>query len=209
MGLRASLNTLLNEIFPRFCLHCGEKTRRVLCDACIEHLVLAPPPTKGAFEYFGPAKTIVKEFRAGNLPHLAPAMAGYMALQMEELQWPRPDMIVPVPERWIRFFSRSYHPAGILAQELGRIWNIPVGHLLKRRIGGFSQSKLSFEERKKLPFHTFQWKERPDISGKIILLVDDLAVTGATLRQCMRRLREGRPAYIFCLAFCARHFDQK
>ncbi len=198
----------MNWIFPSFCLNCGESTPKLLCEGCKEHLALAEPNEgwrAGAFEYIGPAKALLDEFSAGHRPTLAPALAGYMALQMDALKWPIPDLIVPVPQGWMRLFDRTYNPAEALAKELGKIWKTPVENLLKRRLIGFSQSKLPRAERQKLSFQTYRWRKRKEIKGKIILLVDDLAVTGATLRVCMRRLKEGNPSYILGLTFCERH----
>lgn len=194
----------MNLICPTFCLHCREKTGELICLACKQHLLLEPPSPAwyaAAFQYIGPAKALIDAFCAGHYPGLAPALAGYMAVQMDKLKWPAPDLIVPIPERWIRLFDRTYSPAGFLAKELGKIWNAPVENLLKRRWGGFSQSKLSFEERRRLSLQAYQWRKRKEIKGKIILLIDDLAITGATLRVCMRRLKEGHPSSILGLTF--------
>lgn len=157
----------------------------------------------------GPAASILREFRTGQRPELAKAMAGYMVLQLQRQNWPHPDLLVPVPQTPLRFFDKEYHHAALLAKEMGYILNLPVVNLLRRKWGGFSQARLPLEKRRKLPSKTFQWRKKShDISGKNILLVDDWIVTGATLSRCKHRLKEGLPAQVFGLVFSSNfYFD--
>jgi predicted amidophosphoribosyltransferase len=192
-------------IYPPLCLHCQEETKKLLCASCADLIQLACPQeswSHAAFENQDPPHSILREFQTGRRPELAKAMAGYMVFQLQRQNWPTPDLIVPVPQTLFQFFDRAYHPSLLLAQEIGYMLHLPVKNLLKRKWGGFSQGSLSLEERRKLPSKTFQWKKKNyNMSGKIVLLIDDCIVSGATLSRCKHRLKEGLPAEIYGLAF--------
>jgi ComF family protein len=97
------------------------------------------------------------------------------------------DLIVPVPLHWTRLWARGYNQAGWLAQAIARHLNKPYGPLAivrKRRTP--SQNGLSFAGRTRNVAGAFAVAQ--DVSGKHILLVDDVYTTGATLNACAKAL---------------------
>jgi ComF family protein len=155
-----------------------------------------------AFEYQGPASTLTRQFKYSGRVHLAEAMAGYMAVQFFRVDWPLPDLIVPVPLSFSHFMTRGYNQSQLLAEQLGKILNRPVASVLKRRSGDFSQSGLDKQLRQKLLSHSFSLKKKTDLSDKIILLIDDVATTKTTLSHCVSLLQDAYPAKIYALTFC-------
>jgi competence protein ComFC len=221
---------LKNLIFPSLCLHCKEESRHLLCPSCFQLLTLLDSEercrhcfsstsegrrvcprcierrhffkqTASAFEQMGPASSLLREFREADRPHLAESLAAFMALQLMHLNWPLPDLIVPVPQSAWRRFRCGYNPSALLANQVALYLGRPALSLLRRRSGDLPQSALSKEERAALPGGTFSWKKRVNIAGKIILLIDDTTASGATLNHCASLLQEGCPAQLFCLTF--------
>lgn len=155
-----------------------------------------------AFLYEGAAAALVKAMKYSNQPYLADGIASLMALQFHQMQWPLPDIIVPVPISLGRLFVRGYNQSLLLGQNLGRILKVPVRNLLKRRLGDHSQAGLSSKQRLSLNVSTFYLKKSSAIRDLRILLVDDVMTTGSTINACSLALIEGFPAEIYVIAAC-------
>ena len=101
-----------------------------------------------------------------------------------------PDLIVPVPLHPRRLGQRTYNQALLIARELGRSRQLPVdARLLIRILPTVAQAGLTARERHRNLCGAFALT-RP-LSGKKILLVDDVMTTGTTARVCAAALRAG------------------
>ena len=208
------LRYLKRFVFPSLCLHCKEGTAdQILCAGCLSLLDFLPPETsekgaghkleiRSAFERRGPAKDLMVHFRSHYSQGLAKTLAAFMVVQWDHLKWPLPDLIVPVAQSPLHRLARGYSASLLLSEEVGALLGRPVQQLLKRRIADFSQEGLSVEQRRLLNKGAFRWKKRQDLSGKIVLLIDDFHVTGTTLRRAAEVLQEGFPKKIYALTFC-------
>lgn len=172
-----------------------------LCKECREN----PPVFKrlaAAFDYMGPAATLLQNLKFHQQPGFAKSAAAYMVIQWERQNWPMPDLIVPTPQSFMHWLTRGYNQSALIAEEIGKLLDRPVANLLKRSSGAFSQSRLSQTQRKDLCSHSFSWKTEKELSDQTILLIDDVITTGATFRRCAAAIQEGFPAAIYGLAFC-------
>lgn len=109
---------------------------------------------------------------------------------------PLPDLIIPIPLhprrlRW-RGFNQSELLASYISENITPGFSIPVFFdLVKRNRYTKPQMKVkSYQERQKNISNIFEINIRSDISGKNILLVDDIATTGATLFECGKVLKQ-------------------
>jgi ComF family protein len=105
------------------------------------------------------------------------------------------DAVVPVPLHPLRQWRRGYNQATLLAETLGR----PVWQVLKRTRATPPQSRLDAETRRRNVRRAFAaggwWPgsaaaARRRLHGRVVVLVDDVLTTGATLDACARVLRE-------------------
>lgn len=155
-----------------------------------------------AFDYQGPAASLIREMKYSNQPYLSKGLAAFMAIQFVSLKWPTPDIIVPVPVTFFRFLQRGYNQSALIAEELGKILNVPVCKSLKRRSGDFSQAMLSSKERRSLGNSTFYLAHKGVLSDKVVLLVDDVMTTGTTLSRSTEILLDEFPEAIYVLTGC-------
>jgi ComF family protein len=90
------------------------------------------------------------------------------------------DVVVPIPLGKKRKKERGYNQVAMIAIPLAEKLAIPyLSKALVRARETRSQVGLSAEERVKNVDRAFQ--ARPTVGGKAVLLIDDVATTGATL----------------------------
>lgn len=155
-----------------------------------------------AFDYSGPAATIIRALKYGNQPYLAKGAAAFMLQQFINLNWPLPDCIVPVPLPLTRRFLRGYNQSELLAEEFGMLLGRPVIKGLKRLSGDFSQSGLNREQRMELSSESFILVKGKLPLDQSILLIDDVFTTGSTMQCCAEALQGAYPTSIYGLTFC-------
>jgi len=99
------------------------------------------------------------------------------------------DIAVPVPLHPSRRRQRGFNQALDLSRRLG----LPVSQALRRVRPTMSQTALSEQERRRNVNAAFapsrRWWTRPMVAGRIVVLVDDVSTTGATLNECALVLR--------------------
>lgn len=94
------------------------------------------------------------------------------------------DLCVPVPLHPFRMWRRGFNQAAELARHLG----LPVVPALRRRRHTRSQTDLPAVKRRANVRGAFAPGRRADVRGAIVVLVDDVSTTGATLDACARVL---------------------
>ncbi len=101
----------------------------------------------------------------------------------------RCDYIHPVPLSRKRFISRGFNQSGLIAKKLAEAIDISYRDDILTRIRDTeSQAGLGFDERLVNIRGAFKVADENAISGKSILLVDDVMTTGATIEECARTL---------------------
>ncbi|MHB8481446.1 MAG: double zinc ribbon domain-containing protein [Nitrospiria bacterium] len=104
----------------------------------------------------------------------------------------RVDFILPVPLHVTRLKEREFNQSLLLAESAGRYLKKPVkAHLLKKKRPTEPQMKLSQAVRRKNLKNAFFLVNPSSIKEKIILLIDDVFTTGATLDECAKVLKKG------------------
>lgn len=155
-----------------------------------------------AFDYQGPAASLIGAMKYGNRPYLAKGAGAFLVEQLYRLQWPMPDLLVPVPIPFVRWLQRGFNQSALIAESLGECLDRPVVKAVKRSSGDYSQAGLNRQQRKQLNSSMFHYLSLVDMRNKTVLLVDDVMTTGTTLRCCGEALLEGHPAAIYALTVC-------
>ena len=185
------------------CDQCRSKIRRLeepLCRRCGVELASARKDCgcrtrlrsltrlRSAVAYEGPIENAVHRFKYEGWTRLAGPLAQLVAerLVVEGLA---ARCAVAVPLHPDRLRERGFNQADLLAAELRRRLVIfePVGKLVRTRPTppqvGRDRLRRFVNVR-----HAFEW-HGPPIGGESILLIDDVATTGATLDACASALR--------------------
>ena len=104
------------------------------------------------------------------------------------------DFIVPVPSS---NSTRGYNQATLLAEYVSRSINVPCEDILTKDPGCPSQHGLPADRK----CVDIVGKIRPKrlIDGESVLLVDDTVISGCTMRECARVLKENGAVMVYGL----------
>ena len=209
--LKVVLSCVRNFVAPFFCYHCKFylESDVPFCNDCIQLIkpVVAQWLALEANQliqihaisaYDGPIKSLVTAQRA--FDKKASRHLGNLIAQLDVMRLLSFDYIVPIPLHAKRERLRGYNQAQEMARSLSVLTGKPVKSCLRRTRATVSQRLLKRYERHENLRNAFELTE--DISGKSILLVDDLMMSGATLYQASLVLRSGNPLAIHAVVGC-------
>ena len=99
------------------------------------------------------------------------------------------SLIIPVPLHIKKLRERGFNQSLILADAIGKKWQIPVNFsLLKRHKFTLTQTGLNKKEREQNIKGAFEVSDKEKIAGRNIILIDDVYTTGATINECAKIL---------------------
>lgn len=101
------------------------------------------------------------------------------------------DCIIPVPLHFIRRMRRGYNQSEQLSQAVAEVFKCPVltRNLYRKRYTSTQTHKNRTERRKNMQ-NVFGIRHPEQLSGKHILLIDDVITTGATTTSCFLALSQ-------------------
>ena len=156
-----------------------------------------------------PADRIVHQLKYGGWRALSEPMADRMAGLDLPAELNDARLVVPVPTTRRRRRSRGYNQAELLARAYARRLDRECSTLLERTRGSDSQTALQPLERAANVAGAFRViADDGFLTGKHILLVDDVLTTGATSSECARTLAASGARCVSIVTF-ARALDAR
>jgi ComF family protein len=203
------------KLGARWCTDCQQKLASVpepVCEVCGEPQIIAKTCDKcltarpafaalrSCVVFKEPIRPALHKMKYRREVGLGEALAWNVAVYIDKLGW-QADAITPIPLSEQRFAERGYNQVDLIAHPLARLmrWQYLPGALRRSRHTR-SQVGLSAGERRDNVSGAFLAKSQL-VTGKTILLVDDVATTGATLDSASRSLVEAGAAKVYALTF--------
>jgi len=203
------------EMSPRvqrpFCSICGKPHEGAIGFGTISNFPCAdcrarrtPPYDRicGAALYDGAIEEAVKLLKFYDKRRLAGPLGALMAdFAARELECDRYDYLIPVPLHRVRERDRGFNQSRLLAIEVLAVFpNARLDESLRRIRPTRVQSRLKSPEERRANIRGAFAVEGDRLTGKRVLLVDDVVTTGGTIAECARALRRARIERVDVLA---------
>lgn len=216
---RRWFSAALRFLLPQDCLLCGAAIAATeedlpICAACGADLPRLPPEhcpvcalptaegetcgaclgkspsfdaTLAPLIYAFPVDRLAQALKYHHRLALAGWLGHLLADELDRMQT-RPDLIVPMPLHPRRLAERGFNQALELARPLSRLSGIPLDWTaVARNLDTPPQASLPWQARKKNVRGAFLCMQ--DLTGRHVLVVDDVMTTGATLNELARSLK--------------------
>jgi ComF family protein len=161
-----------------------------LCAACLT----SPRPfdqAKSLFVYNDGSRKIILAFKHGDALHLHTTLAPLIAKIGRDFLT-ADAVIIPVPLHWMRLVKRRYNQASVLGIEIGKLSGTPCwpDALIRTRHTPPQGHKTAKDRHQNV---SGAFDINPSYAGKLsgrdIVLIDDVFTTGATLEECAKVLK--------------------
>jgi ComF family protein len=214
--IQEAAGDLFSLFFPNLCLGCGQpliKGEEVVCSICHFHL----PKTYfhndpdnplnrvfwgrvnieavAAYLYFNKGSNVqhlLHQLKYKNRPEIGVRIGKWYGLELRQADIFRDaGLIVPVPLHPRKFRRRGYNQSETFAEGLAAVMKAELETgCLYRRVDSKTQTRKARYNRWENVENIFGVKHPERITGRHILLVDDVMTTGATLESCTQALLE-------------------
>ena len=203
------LNTILDMIFPKYCVSCGGSGS----DLCIKCLIDSPTAERECAEWIFPlydyrhpsikksVHLLKYQGRKGLARVFAEAMYGRMLEELSDLSVVenfKDTVLIPIPLSPARRRERGFNQAELICKELARIdgelnFKLENKVLIKPKETTHQAHVHNRNERLKNIIGSFTIKNTAEnikkIKNRNIILVDDVITTGATLTEAKKILK--------------------
>lgn len=175
---------MLSRVVPPLCPKCGRpQSSGILCSSCVNWQAEIGG-IRSPFRFDGIMRQAIHQLKYQNLRALAAPLAQLLGEYLRAYPLSG-EVLVPVPLHQKRLKERGYNQSHLLAKELSKLVNLPVvdGCLLRERYTPPQARTSSVEERRNNVADAFVCRDQ-SLRGKQVLLIDDVATSGATLDAC-------------------------
>lgn len=209
------LRFLLDLLYPPKCPFCGrilERGEEGWCASCQEELPWTEPGDAKAVDfcdaclsplwYRDGAREGMHRYKFGGGRGHA-RLFGLLMAQCLQDRWAESiDLITWAPLHPKRRRERGYDQAELLARRVGELAALPVGGALEKVRATAVQSQAGEDEARAANVKgAYRALPGLNLTGKRIVLIDDVATSGATLAECAAALRQAGAESVVGLTF--------
>ena len=193
----------MDLIFPPKCPFCRKILYHAgICADCQESLpwlderenLIKDPDgfsCAGALRYESAVREALLRLKFEGAIEIADPLGVILAQAAAEIFYSEFDIITWIPVSAERKAKRGYDQSKLLAESMCRVWGVKPVCLLKKIRNNPAQSALPGEKpelRESNVRGVYEIMPGAEITGKRVLLIDDIRTTGATLREARRVL---------------------
>lgn len=205
---------IMDLLFPPKCVFCRtimDDNETIICPKCKKSLPYTKNGgiLKGNFftvcvsplYYENSVRDALLRFKFHQMTAYAVPFGKLIAGCAEEYIEGQVDIISWVPLSRKRLRERGYDQARLLAEVVAVQLNIPCVPVLKKTRHTKPQSRTGGAEKRRANISgAYEIIDKEQISGKRILLIDDIVTTGASFAECARTLGMAGADKVYCAA---------
>lgn len=212
-----------NRLYSRWCSHCREQVRLVqppLCERCGKMIQAgricaechSSSPAFAALRswavYEGGLRHAILRLKYEGDLALGEILARPMLELLQTLGWDF-ELVIPVPISLARKKERGYNQASLLALPIALGWGAAYRpEALKKVRDTPSQVGLTVAQRRQNVLDAFEAQEK-FVSGRSVLVVDDVTTSGATMEASSRALKNAGTRQVFGITLARAAVDTR
>lgn len=204
VNILSIINYIFNLIYPNVCGICDKIYKKNLCPKCeirlnnlakfkidyynnkyfSKHLYI--------FKYEGIIKNKLIDYKFNQKPYIYKCLIEFTTKNKKFCKILKSyDIIIPVPIHYFRKVKRGYNQSELLAKGISKILGLNYkNNVLKKIRNNKPQSTKNKKDRKENVINAYKIKNVDEVTGKSIILLDDIFTTGNTVNECSRVLKQ-------------------
>jgi ComF family protein len=213
--LRKVWNIVLDIFFPPLCLGCRQylndaEKPNLLCEKCFTNIDIYAVPFRispdftlsAAGSYDNEAlRALIHYFKYKGFLAAKKPLSEIMIKHLELARTvPDDALVIPIPLHRKRLRKRGFNQSALIAMDIARHFNIVLRtDLLERVRNTTPQMEIKdYDKRRKNVRKSFEVPAEMAgaLTGKTILLIDDVYTSGATIQEAARALRRAGAAKV-------------
>lgn len=216
--VRRSLEGVVDMVYPRLCEVCGKpltRSEQYICLGCElsipftdchlsdfnlihQRLATRPPIQRAASMFYyihdDPYIKLIHKAKYDGRPEIMRYLTTSFASTLRSTGFfDGIDAVQPIPMHWFKALRRGYNQTDIIASAISEIAGLEVVDCLKVVRRHSTQTRKGRLERWLNAKSSYGVRNTDAITGKHILLVDDVITTGSTIRVCAETLAAATP----------------
>jgi len=208
MAMKVPITTHLYNLFiPIHCSLCGHFIvyRHPLCKTCLAKVQPIAPVDMAITRNRSISLAAAAAYDTMIAWHVTGKHRGDVA-SAQELGWliahrcssfiRQADTIIPIPLHWKRYAWRGFDQTEIIAKRVSKEMRMSMRSAITRVHWHSSQAGKSRKEREENVVHAFSVIDQKAVAGHHVLLLDDVASSGATIAEAARLLYAHKAASV-------------
>lgn len=191
----------LPRLLPPYCDICADRGVVGECRQCREQARQQGRPLDGLrapYLFQGAIRDAIHSFKYENARAAAPLLGRLLAEYLTDHPLPG-EVLAPVPLHPRKLRERGYNQAELLARETGKIVGLPVDAKLLYRVRNTPAQARTANRQQRLDNIADAFAVRGDLTGRALILIDDVSTTGSTLTAAAAALKQAGAASVWAL----------
>jgi len=194
--LCAECRGLMKEL-DNGCSICSGVVQDGLCTICGERMFY-PEIHISLFSYEKVSKNLIHSLKFEGMKHVYKVFIPHICSRITDFS-DKIDIVTSVPMNRRKLVKRGYNQSELIAKGVSRMTGIDFHELLKENRNSVQQRSLNYSERFINVIDRYETVHNIKFRNKVILLIDDVFTTGATVNECSRKLILAGAARVFSI----------
>jgi len=167
------------------------------CSICGDRMFY-PSKHVSLFSYEKVSKSVIHSLKFEGIKHLYKVFIPFISSRIYEFN-DKIDIVTSVPMNRKKLIKRGYNQSKLIAKGVSRKTGIEFHDTLRENRNTTPQRSLNYGERFINVIDRYETVNNDIFRNKVILLIDDVFTTGATINECSRKLILSGAAKVFSI----------